>query len=146
MSALMDLQVVDEESLTWDQVVTFRADNEARKKYRRFLHWLDGTMLGKSQAFIEDEISQRLEDYEHALKKHGIRTVIGTIEEALDGKYILGAGGFALVGHPILAALVAGLLVAGKVTVKLLQTSLKYDDVERGVNSEISWVHEVKGL
>ncbi len=146
LSALMDLQLADEESLPWDQVLTFRADNESRRKYRRLLHWLDGSMLGKSQPFIEDEISQRLEDYERALKKHGIKTVIGTIEEALDGKYILGAGAFALVGHPILAVLATGLLVAGKIAVKLLRTSRAYDDVERGVNSEISWVHEVKGL
>ncbi len=146
VSVLSDLRVVDEDKLSWEQVLEFRRDEDTRKKYRRFLHWLDTDMVGRAQASVEDEISHRLEDYEWALKKHGIKCVLGTIEEALDGKYILGASGFALAGHPVLGALTVGLLVAGKMTVKLLQVRLDYDDVEQGANSEISWVYEAKGL
>jgi len=40
--------------------------------------------------------------------------------------------------------LAAGLLVGGKIGVKLVQAKLDFDDVERGPNSEISWVYEVK--
>ena len=147
---LENLEIVDEEQLTWEQVLEFRADVETMGKYKRFLHWLDKEMVGKSQAFVEDEISIRLEDYEQALKRHGIRTVIGTIEETLDGKYLLGASGIAgsltLAGHPTLGVLAAGLLIGGKIGVKLMQTKLDFDDVERGPNSEISWVYEVKKL
>lgn len=144
--ALGNLQIVDEDKVTWGQVIEFRKEEESRRKYRRFLHWLDKGMVGKSQAFLEDEISERLEDYEWALKKHGIKTVLGTIDEALDGKYLIGAGGLALAGHPILGLLGAGLLIGSKVGVKLKQTKLDFDDVERGLNSEISWVYEVKDL
>lgn len=98
--------------------------------------------------YIEDEISIKLEDYEQALKKHGIKTVIGTVEEALDGKYLLGASGVAgsltLAGQPLLGILAAGILIGGRVGVKLIQTKLDFDDVERGPNSEISWVYEAK--
>ena len=150
MVCLEDLAIVDEKKLSWEQVLEFRADEESRQKYKRFLHWLDKEMVGKSQDFLEDEISIRLEDYEQALKKHGIKTVIGTIEEALDGRYLLGASGVAgsltLAGHPVLGMLAAGLLIGGKIGVKLTQTKLDFDDVERGPNSEISWVYEVKKL
>ena len=150
VATLADLKVVDERQLTWEEVLEFRADEENRQKYKRFLHWLDKEMLGKSQAFIEDEISIRLEDYKQAIKKHGIKTVIGTVEEALDGKYLLGASGvassFTLAGHPVLGMLAAGLLIGGKIRVKLMQTNLDFDDVERGPNSEISWVYEAKKL
>lgn len=150
VATLANLEIVDEGQLTWEQVLEFRADKEAKRKYERFLHWLDKEMLGKSQAFIEDEISMKLEDYERAIKRHGIKTVIGTIEEALDGRYLLGASGVAgsltLAGHPVLGMLVAGLLVGGKMGVKLMQTKLDFDDVERGLNSEISWVYEAKKL
>ena len=92
----------------------------------------------------------RLGDYERALKKHGIKTVVGTIEETLDGKYLLGASGIAgsltLAGHPVLGMLAAGFLIGGKIGVKLMQTKLDFDDVERGPNSEISWVYEAKKL
>jgi hypothetical protein len=45
MVTLENLQIVDEKGLSWDQVVSFREDTEARKKYRRFLHWLDKEMV-----------------------------------------------------------------------------------------------------
>ncbi|MBN1505661.1 MAG: hypothetical protein JW955_02380 [Sedimentisphaerales bacterium] len=144
-SVLSNLAIVDEESLSWDQVIEFRNDEDAKRKYRRFLHWLDKDMEGRSQHFIEDEIAQKLEDYGWAIKKHGVKTILGTIEEVLDGKYVLTVSGLAVTGGPM-AALVGGLLVAGRVAVKLLHTRLDYDDVEKGANSEISWVYEAKGL
>lgn len=146
IACLENLQIVDEGRLTWEKVLEFRKDKETQQKYKRFLHWLDKEMVGKSQTFIEDDIAQKLEDYEWALKKHSIKTVLGTIEEALDGKYLIGAGGLALAGHPVLGILAAGVLIGGKVAAKLVQTKLDFDDVERGPNSEISWVYEAKKL
>lgn len=150
IAVLSDIEIIDEDKLTWEQVLEFRADEENHRRYKRFLHWLNKEMIGKSQAFIEDEISLKLEDYEKALKKHGIKTVFGMVEEALDGKYLLGASGVAgsltLAGHPLLGMLGAGILIGGKVVVKLVQTKLNFDDVERGQNSEISWVYEAKKL
>jgi hypothetical protein len=145
-SIVSNLEIVDERMLTWEQVLDFRCDEEAQRKYRRFLHWLDKEMVGKSQNFIEDEITEKLEDYAWALRKHGIKTVLGTIEEALDGKYFLGASGVALAGYPELGALAAGVVIAGKMIVKLLRRRLEFEDVERGANSEISWVYELKKL
>jgi hypothetical protein len=150
VSMLSNLEIVDERNLMWEQVLEFRADEENRQKYKRFLHWLDKEMIGKSRDFVEDEIAIRLEDYEQALKKHGIKTIVGTIEEALDGKYLLGASGVAgsltLAGYPTLGVLAEGFLIGGKIVVKMVQTKLDFDDVERGPNSEISWVYEVKKL
>jgi len=150
VATLSNLEIVDEEQLSWEQVLEFRADEENQRKYKRFLHWLDKEMVGKSKSFVEDEISIRLEDYEQAIKKYGIKTAIGTIEEALDGKYLLGASGIAgsltLAGQPLLGILAAGILIGGRVGVKLIQTKLDFDDVERGPNSEISWVYEAKKL
>ena len=150
VSMLSNLEIADERNLMWEQVSEFRADKENRQKYKRFLHWLDKEMVGKSQDFVENEISTRLEDYEQALKKHGIKTVVGIIEELLDGKYLREAFGIAeilrLAGHPDLGVFAGSLLVGGRVTVKLVKTWLDFDDVERGANAEISWVYEAKKL
>jgi len=150
VATLEGLGLVDEFALTWDQVLDFRKDVNNRHKYVRFLHWLDKDMIGKSHAFIEDEISLRLEDYERSLKKHGIKTVIGTVSEVLDGKYILGSSGIAaglsLSGHPVLGSLVGAGLLIGKIAVKVSETALSFDDKELGSNSEVSWVYEVKQL
>lgn len=150
VASIEGLALVDEFSLTWEQVLDFRKDVNNRRKYVRFLHWLDKDMIGKSHAFIEDEISLRLEDYERSLKKHGIKTVIGTVSEVLDGKYILGSSGIAaglsISGHPVLGFLFGAGLLIGKVAVKISETALSFDDKEIGSNSEVSWVYEVKQL
>ena len=148
VTTLHDLDIVDEEQLSWEQVMEFRADEDARDKYKRLLHWLDKEMVGRSQNFIEDEISIKLNDYDSALRKHGIRTITGIVEEALDGKLITGVSAATemlnLAGHPVLAFLVGAGIVIGRVGIKLVQYKLDYDDIERGPNSEISWVYEVK--
>jgi len=148
VSIMTDIEIVDEGKLTWQQIIEFRKDKKSLQKYRRFLHWLDKEMIGKSQAFIEDDIAQKLEDYESALNKHGLKTVLGTIEEALDGKYLLGTssviGTFSLAGYPGLGVLAGAGLIVGKMVVKLGQMWLDVDDAEHGANSEISWVYEVK--
>ncbi len=148
ITSLADLDIVDEEQLSWEQVMEFRADEEIREKYKRLLHWLDKEMTGRPQSFIEDEIAQKLNDYHKALSKHGIRTIAGIVEEALDGKLIAGATATAevlnLAGHPTLGFLVGTGIVIGKVTIKLIQVKLDYDDIECGPNSEVSWVYEAK--
>jgi hypothetical protein len=147
-STLSNLGIVDERKLTWQQVLEFRKDKINLQKYKRLLHWLDKEMIGKSRAYIEDDIAQKLEDYESSLKKHGIKTVIGTIEEVLDGKYLFGVssaiGSISLAGHPGLGILAGTGLMIGKMAVKLGQTWLDFNDTERGANSEISWVYEAK--
>ncbi len=147
---LTDLAIVDEKQLTWKQVIDFRKDKDNQKKYKHLLHWLDKGMIGRSQSFIEDEIAIKLDDHERALKKHGIKTILGAVEEGLDGKYLLGASGISsfmtLAGHPVLGVLLGAGLVVGKIGIKLTQIKLDFDDIERGANSEISWVYEVKEL
>lgn len=150
VTALENLSIVDESQLTWDQIRQFREDSEARKKYRRLMHWMDKDMVGKSQSFVEDEIAIKLEDYEQALKTHGIRTVLGTFSDILDGKFLLGSAGigasFVLAGHPTLGLLAEAGLLINKVLVKLRQDKLNLDDVKRGDNSEIAAIYEIKKL
>jgi len=141
--ALENLNIVDESQLTWDQIRQFREDTESRSKYRRLIHWLDKDMVGKSQSFVEDEIAVKLENYEHALEKHGIKSVVGAFKDLLyDNLGLFGAAGLAAAGFPYLA----GGIVVGKVGVKLAEAHLDLDDVKHGDNSEIAAVYEIKQL
>ncbi len=150
VATLSNLRIVDEEKLTWSQVIEFREDKDARKKYRCLLHWLDKEMVGKSQAFIEDEIAMKLENYEWALKKHGIKTVLGTVSDTLDGKYLIGvsavSGVMSLTASPLFGILAGAGLVVGKVGVQLAENWLEFKEIERGRNSEIAVVYEMKKL
>jgi len=79
-----------EAALTWEQVLDFRKDKTSRDKLRRFVHWLDKDMAGRSAAFIADEITCRLEDYRAALRKHGIAAALGTLSSVVDSKVLIG--------------------------------------------------------
>jgi len=150
VTTLSDLAIVDEKKLVWEQVQQFREDKDARSKLRRLIHWLDADMIGKSEQFVREEIAKKLDDYEWALKKHGIVTILGTITGALDGKFLTGASAagalIALLKDPGIATLAATGLVLTKAAVAISEKLIDLEDIRRGPNSEVSFIHEVKRL
>lgn len=76
---------VIEEQLSWKQVVETRKDKKAIAKMRKFKNWTSQNLEGKSSSEITDIICSELEDYEDALKKHGIKTAIGGFSTILSG-------------------------------------------------------------
>ncbi len=148
VSALRNLDIVDEHQLQWDQVVKFRQDPKAKKSYRRLLHWLDKEMLGKSTAFVEDEISSRMEDYRASLRKHGISTVKGVLERTMSGQMLAkvsaAAGGAAgLTGEAIWAAFAGAGYLVGDAIVSVLQAHLELQD-ELEKYRDISFVFQAQ--
>lgn len=145
VSSLADLQIVNEESLEWEQVLQFREDEEARKKYGRLIHWLDKELVGRDQAFIEEEIAQKLDDYEWAIRKHGFEWSLGCLSAIVDLPSVIGGGvSFAALfaaGHPGIGALVAGLTVGSRLAVNIVKEQLAIADAGR---SEIAYVYELK--
>ena len=148
---LTDLDIASNELLEWPQIIEFRSDKDAQKKYRRLVHWLDAEMVGKPLSFIEDEIALKLEDYLYAMRKHGVKIVLGSISSVLDWKHLtaavatsLSAG--VLTGDALWGALAAGAITIGKVGVHVAQSALSLDDVRRGPGSEVAFVHEVTKL
>jgi hypothetical protein len=148
---IRDVALVDEDKLEWEQVLAFRADKESKWRFRRFVHWLDADYPGKSEQFIREAIELRLEDYEAALKKHGIRTLTGALGTVLDEKALviaaIAAGAAAtLAAGPLLIAAGAILPLAGKAALEIVTSRLDLDDVKRGPNSEVAFIHELKKL
>lgn len=148
VGTLANIRIVDERRASFSQILEFRRDVEAARKYRRMLRWLDLEMVGKSGAELADVIAQKLDDYEWSLRKHGIKTVTGVVSETLDGKYLLGtsgiAAGLAATGHPALGAIAGAGLAVGRLIVKAVGGLVDWKDAERGLNSEIAWVYEAK--
>lgn len=142
------VMVVDENALTWDQVRQFRQDSEARASYRRFVHWLDREMVGKSATFVADEISSREERYKWALRKHGIDTVVGALERAIAPSTLASASAAAaaiqfVMNQPLWSLLAAGGLALGSGAISLAKVALAHEDIKHA-NQEISYVQEVK--
>ncbi len=143
-----NLNLVDEDRLNWEQVKEFRDDSDARIAYRMFIHWLETAMVGKSASFIADEITSRLERYEWALRKHGIQTVLGTLERIINPGMLAGASAISasiqfITNQPIWSLVAgAGFTVAG-VALSLSKVLLERKDIEIG-QRDIAYVQQVK--
>ena len=149
VAALTNLEIVDEDQLTWEQVMAFRQDAGTLRKYRRFLHWLEG-MAGEPRSYVEDEIGIRLEDYDSALQKHGIRTVKGNLKWLLSGEALLSALGItggiaALTGSPLWGLLGGSGYLVKETLFKLWDDQVELRDIE-AQHRDIAWVYETGEL
>jgi hypothetical protein len=85
------LQLIHADNLSWQQILEFRRDSEARDKLRRLRLFAYDNYSGKPKQYIEDDILQRISDYEDAVKKWGFETKAGLLNMLLNSK-MLAAG------------------------------------------------------
>ena len=147
-AALTNLQIVKEEDLSWEQVEEFRRDDSARQKYRRLVRWIDRELECNDCAAIEDMIAIRLDDYEWALKKHGLKASLGSLSSVIDPKFLsatsVAVGGITLAAGEIWGLFVGTSIVIGKVAAEFATMKIDGEDERREKNFEIAYVHEVK--
>lgn len=147
ISVVEEVAVVREELLTWDQVIEFRRDTEARSAYRRFVHWLDRDMLNKPESYVLDEVHQRMEAYAWALRKHGLQVIVGALQRTLDVKGLIGGATTALtveslIRLPIISLLAGGGVVVGNAALHVAKALIERRDLTQ--NAEIAFVHQLK--
>jgi hypothetical protein len=119
---LSGIPLIDHSSASWEQIVEVRRDLQSRKQLQRFRLYLAKNYSGKSTAYIEDDISVALEDYELAKKKHGFDTLVSSLSVLLNSKNIQAAG-VAGIGAAFFGGINAGLSSAlavelGKFTIE----------------------------
>jgi hypothetical protein len=165
LTVLNNVPVIDEDALTWEQVLEFRRDSLAKASFRRMLHWLDSQMVGKSLSFVEDEVAIRLEQYDRSMRKHGLRTVVGTLTALLDSKFLIGATtavglsaaalstpGLSAAGLSAFHAGGIGALIAGaaltvsKVSLHLAKLQIDAEEARNTAAGEIAFVVAARNL
>lgn len=147
LAALRDVAVVDEGDLHWDQVLEFRKDRTSRRNFRRLLRWLDRDMVGKPESQVVNEIGVRVDDYDDAIAKHGLKTKIGVLSALVDKSTLVQsgatAGGLALSGHADWGLLAAGALAIGRATLTLAQTKMELADIHRD-HADVAFVAQAR--
>lgn len=113
-----NVPLIDDSHLSWDQVLEIRQDQEANQKLRDFRVWTRSLDDAITIEEAEDLIAQRLEDYELAIKKHGLETRLGAYKTVLDVREqltVFAAGTAAtLSGGAVWGILAAGAVIAAK--------------------------------
>lgn len=140
--AINNLSVVDATKLDWSQVLEFREDVGAARKYRDLRIWLRSGLEAESVEEATDVIGQKIEDYEWAIRKHGLKSTVGGISQMFGWKdaAVAAAAGFGV--GAVWGALVAGSLLVGKASVWLAERRMEYETVRRGDNREIAIIYE----
>lgn len=120
--SLSNLNLIDVDRASWEQITEIRNDLESRRKLQRLRSFLAKNYSNKSSSFIEDDISRGLEDYDVARSKHGFDTVTSSLSIILDSKNIqsvAAAGiGSAFFGGPLVGITTVAALELSKFAIE----------------------------
>jgi len=115
-------------------------------KLRRFFNWVESELAGKTAVGIRDALSIRLEDYDRAIKKHGIKTLSGSVITTIKDPRLLvsvatGFGAGSLGGGLEIGSTVALGVLGANVIVEAIKISTRF--LEDKKTNEIAYVHEI---
>lgn len=147
-AALNNLPVVSEQETSWEQIVEFRRDAEAKRKLRDLRLWLETGLKADSVDQAVQLIEQKLDDYQWALHKHGLKTVTGALSQILEptksAQLAVASVSGALLGGPVWAAVTASLVLASQIAVWAAERAIDYKDLERGTHREVAFIYEAR--
>jgi len=148
--ALENLPEIIEDQVSWEQVIEFRSDKDAIRKYRALRLWLEYSLSAKSVEHARDLIAQRIEDYEWVIHKHGLKTTTGALSSIFswEGLISLGAGvsiGAAL-GGAVWSALTGALFTVGRTSVWVAERMIEMQDIKRGPDAAVALICDAKRL
>jgi hypothetical protein len=146
--ALSNIPIVSVSAAPWEQILDFRSDPEAVRKYRDLRLWLRAGLKADSIQHASDLIGQKIDDYRWSIKRHGLQTSLGALKTVFDwrdSKLTLTAMGLgAATGGPVWAAMAGGLSIAIQVGAWLTERRLDEKDVGRGLNREVAILYDVQ--
>jgi hypothetical protein len=133
--------VAMEDGLSWEQVLEFRRDTEAREKLGRMRRWFTLELQDKSEAEIRATLEEKLDDYSWALRKHGIQTTVGGFTSFLAAA--AAPTTLSLLAASPLAVTGGGIVLAAGAVAWLANKQIERTELHR---SEIAYLHEVRKL
>jgi hypothetical protein len=84
--------LIKAEAVSWERIFELRRDKTAKEKLRRFRLFADANYRGKSRAYVQDDISRRVDEYESIVKQWGFETAEGALNILASSKTLAGTG------------------------------------------------------
>lgn len=135
-ATINSISIIVEDNLTWEQVKEIRKDKESIKKLRKFRLWASTDFKDKSETEVSAIIAKSLEEYEYALRKHGIMTAVGAMTTVLSSaSSIVGAIESSQAG-----LIAAGLSVSAGLVTYSAQQLYEYFDTKR---QPIAYIYDI---
>ena len=149
--SLVGLELINTENVLWEQIIEIRQDLDALSKLRRLRLFLYNNYLNQSPAYIEDDISDRVDTYLNACKKHGLQTSISNLDILLNSKSTIALGIGALMaivsGSPIAGAgaILAGTSIEiGKLCLNVAKHKHSFSNFEN--DHELAYIFKAKRI
>jgi hypothetical protein len=134
-SGIQRIPMVNSSVTDWSEISEFKKDKESLLKYRNLRLWLLEGIRASSLTHAEDILERKLEQYEWSIKKHGLETTIGVVDQFLDPKTLISAVAGAGLGQymdgPIMAALAGGLVLGGKVLLFAAKRQIEKENIRK---------------
>jgi len=101
---LANIDVVQTENLTWDQISEVREDVSAIGDLRKLRRFMLREMRGFTKTHVEDELMKAIDDHKKAANKWGLSALPSSIKVDCEGSIVAGiltALGVAVTGAPL---------------------------------------------
>jgi hypothetical protein len=114
------IELIDTSKASWEQILEYRKDDNAKTKLRNLRNFLQTNYEGKSLSFIEDDLGKRINDYKNTAKEYGFETVMSVLTCISNSKSLV-----AYCSTSLLAVLIGAPVVAAALSVGVFQELLK---------------------
>lgn len=122
---LSKLNLIDTSKAEWPQIIELRKDIESHRKLARLRLFIHKNYTGCSFAYIEDDLLQRVDEYERVTKKFGLRTTLSSLSLLLDANALQTSAGAGLVagllGGPVVGLSAAAVIEIGRIAVNIAE-------------------------
>lgn len=136
--ALMNIPLVDTSKVSWEQILEYRKNEEAKSKLRNLRLFLHTNYEQKSSAYIEDDLGKRLDDYLNTCKDYGFETTVSMLGAVMKSKNLMLAGSTSLVAAILgasttatIAALVGASIEIANISLEIAKRSYGYKKFNR---------------
>ena len=149
LAALDNVPIINESQTSWRQIVEFKSDHEAHRKYRDLSLWLRTGLSATSRQEATDVIGRMVDDYAEAIRKHGFRTKLSLVQFIFDARQLLpsttvGATSALLTGSAQMALLGSGLVLGAQTVAWAAKRRLALGEVQRGENREVAILYDLQ--
>lgn len=143
---LSKLNLIDASQAEWRQIIELRKDIESHRKLARLRLFIHKNYADCSFAYIEDDLSQRIEEYERVTRKFGLKTTLSSLSLLLDAKALQASAGAGLVaglfGGPLVGLSAAAAIEIGKIAVNIAEKHHDLKDWQSG--HELAFIFDTK--
>jgi len=145
--ALMNIPTVNTDNTTWEQIVEFRKDADARKKLQNLRLFLHKNYKGESKDFIEKDINMKLEAYLTTCKDWGFETKAAVLSAVASSNNLIATTasimGSILLNDPAcqtISALSGAVLNIGKIALTYAKQKHSFNKLKR--DHELAYIIE----